>query len=718
MRFRHLLCGFALFLLVGAQASELRAQFGGFGSLFGRNPSANNSDHHHHHRHHGNDAASRRGSSPRHTQNGRPAGQQFNTAHDAGHLPDMDQLKVRIQRVLDDYYGRPLNTRDNDSWEVMHSIVAYGVKSEVAVGGPQGDRRNAIGWLCYNLPLRGPRMLTIRNNLPNAVRGVSVQGHHGQFLAILAQSRLLRSYPLLIDGKKFTVDDLIEAEKRTCNAGDELTFKLIALAHYLPTDAQWRCERGQKWDIPRLIREEIRQPITHSAACGGTHRLMGLAYAVRRRQQQGKPIDGDFALAQQYLQQYFDWTFSLQNSDGSFSTAWLARRENRPDIDRKIQCTGHITEWLVYSLPKHELHNPQVVAAVDFLTTSLERGRKRDWKIGPLGHALHALAIYKERMYEGKEDRLPDDAASSTESTADADSAKSKTGSAAKPSGDMNDAAESSAKAGADPAGNAGPASEADAAADMPPRSKAGGLDVPRDDEPAERSIELRPEEAAADTTAMPLMVPSLGSPRKPSTNDTPVEQETGERGTGPLDMERASDDVIPAYEPVTGSRTVPHRGGVAGQTPKPGSAAGRLRIRMEAGPDEAENPLATPPSEQQPEGTDALPSSDTPPALDAVPEDPQSFDAALFQLLQPGSSSGAVTDDVAGDAKPSTAGSLDAVHAERAGQAAGGAATLLIREPSDSKFGRQLPARRELPRVHMGRRMEAAEGPALIGPR
>ncbi len=384
MKLRYLLCGWVLAISAGLNGQPAHAQWykaltQGWGSSKGDE-----------------EAPAARGGA---AQNAR-----FPQRTKVNVQSDMHDLRDRINAVVADYYSRPLNSRDNDSWEVMHTIIPFGVDAEIRSGGPQGQRRNAIGHLCYNYPLRGPRMLTIKDNLPFASIGVGLQGHQAQFLAVLAQSRLSRNYPLLIQGRKFTVEDLIKAEQLNCRTGTELTFTLISMAHYLPTDATWSCSQGQTWDIARLIREEIRQPITHSAACGGTHRLMGLSYAVRRRQQQGKPIDGEFARAQEYLDNYFDWTLSLQNPDGSFSTSWLVRRENRPDIDRKLQCTGHITEWLVYALPKQRLRDEQIVAAVDFLTSALEMNRGRDWKVGPLGHALHALVLYHQRVFESKED--------------------------------------------------------------------------------------------------------------------------------------------------------------------------------------------------------------------------------------------------------------------------------------------------------------------------
>ena len=203
-----------------------------------------------------------------------------------------------------------------------------------------------------------------------ARKGPGVQGHYGQFLAILAQSRLPIDYPMLMSGKTFTIADLIEHEKVDCQPGEELTFKLIGLMHYLDSDETWTSRYGEDWSIPRLIPEELKQPI-RGAACGGTHRLMGFSYAVNKRIQRGKPMTGEFLRAQRFINDYHRYTFSLQNPDGSFSTQWFTRREANPDVDRRLKTTGHIAEWLSFSLSDDELRSPAMVKAVDYLATIL-----------------------------------------------------------------------------------------------------------------------------------------------------------------------------------------------------------------------------------------------------------------------------------------------------------------------------------------------------------
>ena len=315
--------------------------------------------------------------------------------------PELQLLKKRVQTALATYYQNwTLNTQEHSPWEVMHAIVAYGVDTKLITNGGR-DTTTAIGHLCYSGVCRNQPILTIRNGELYALRGPGVQGHPGQFLAILAQSYLQRDYPLYVGGERHTLEDLIKAEMRDCEAGTELTFKLISLMHYLPSDATWTNFQGQPWSLDRLVREEIVQPV-RGAACGGTHRLMGLSYAVRKREQRGEPINGIYLEAKKYIDQYHKYTFSLQNPDGSFSTAWFVRREARNDIDRRMQTTGHVLEWLAFSLSDEQLRDPRVVKAVKYVTDILLHEHYTQWEVGHLGHGLHALQIYNERVFGGE----------------------------------------------------------------------------------------------------------------------------------------------------------------------------------------------------------------------------------------------------------------------------------------------------------------------------
>jgi hypothetical protein len=314
--------------------------------------------------------------------------------------PRFARLRARITQTLAAYQRRPLNTAQHTPWEVMHGFIAFGIPTKIRVGGPAGDPVNAIGWVNTGGRCGGQVMLAAAGDRLTALRGIGVQGHSAQYLAILAQCRVATNSPITIQSKSFTVADLVAEEKLACKSGTELTFALIALAHYLPTDSEWTARDGKQWSLEKLVSEEIEQPI-RGAPCGGTHRLFGLAYGCQRRLRATGQLGGAYLRADKFVRDYQQFALTkLQNRDGSFSTEWFKYPADREDdIDRKIQTTGHILEWLVASLDQDALFQPRVTAAVEFLSTALAREPSRDWKIGPLGHALHALTIYRERAW-------------------------------------------------------------------------------------------------------------------------------------------------------------------------------------------------------------------------------------------------------------------------------------------------------------------------------
>lgn len=312
--------------------------------------------------------------------------------------PPMPRLAAFVRRVLDEYYAEPLNTRDDPPWSVLHWSIAYGVDAKVAVGAPNGRQVTAIGWLCCNYPSAGKQLIGVRNGKWELPIAPGRQGHDGQFLSMLAQSRVNRDYLLRVDGHEKSVADLIEYEKLMCRSGQELTFKLTALAHYEGTEARWKNARGEAWSVPRLLEEELQAPIgRYEATCGGLHRLFAINYAVDRRRREGLPVEGVYLRAVETTRRYQQRAFALQNGDGSFSTAWLDNAEQRGDETRRLTTSGHVLEWLAYSLPEKRLADPRFERAVHYVARLLAGRSNEDWHPGALGHALHALSIYEQR---------------------------------------------------------------------------------------------------------------------------------------------------------------------------------------------------------------------------------------------------------------------------------------------------------------------------------
>ena len=80
------------------------------------------------------------------------------------------------------------------------------------------------------------------------------------------------------------------------------------------TDFPWSCFTKGVCS-PEAPPEEMAQPV-RTAACGGTHRLSGLALAVKKRKAAGLPIDGQYAAAQKFVANYQNYAYRLQNGDG------------------------------------------------------------------------------------------------------------------------------------------------------------------------------------------------------------------------------------------------------------------------------------------------------------------------------------------------------------------------------------------------------------------
>lgn len=309
-------------------------------------------------------------------------------------------LRSRVRGVLKGYYRKMLNSADNDPWEVMHAMLAYGVNSRVRQGGPNGNPITSVGWMCFNKPCKGQAMLFVNpEGELRAKYGVGLQGHLGQLLAMLAQCRVSADYPIQVGKDKFTIRDLIEAEKKTCYPKSELTFKLLALQYYIDLNDKWMNDQGLDWDFPRLLSEEMAQPV-RTAACGGTHRLSALSLTVKTRIRRGEPVDGEYAEAADFVKKYQQYAFRLQNRDGSLSTQWFKGAGDEDDDDRRIKTTGHILEWLCYSLSDEELRDQRTIRAVSYLANLMYSNYDHEWEIGPRSHALHALLLYDERVFQ------------------------------------------------------------------------------------------------------------------------------------------------------------------------------------------------------------------------------------------------------------------------------------------------------------------------------
>jgi len=309
--------------------------------------------------------------------------------------PHTVRLKPLIEQALKYYWDRPEDAAERTHWGMMHSIMVFDRDTQII---SRRQRFNAVAWMAGNNPCRNQTLFTQDQYGILPKTGVGLQGHQAQLLAIFGLINVPLNYPVYAEKKKYTVNDVLQREMRDCKVNTELTFTLIGLSHYTDSDTTWVAGDGQDWSVPRVIQEELGQPIV-GAACGGTHRLMGFGHALRRRHAEGKPINGQWERADRYVKDFVKYTWSLQNRDGSMSTAWYEKPEDNGDIDRKIQTTGHMLEMLMTVTPDADLQSPEMIRTVNFMATTLFAERGHAWQVGPKGHALRSLVMYYQRVF-------------------------------------------------------------------------------------------------------------------------------------------------------------------------------------------------------------------------------------------------------------------------------------------------------------------------------
>ena len=318
--------------------------------------------------------------------------------------PAMGALRDRVRRTLAYYRGQPLHMQENTATEVLDACLAFGCSTQV-YRAASGQKANAIGSLCWNLPCAGRPPLVVSGGHVAARIGFGFQQRPGQMLAMLAQARVPADYPIRADQKSRSIADLVEYEKLSCRAGTDLSLKLIGLAYYVD-EPTWQNDLGEEWSIERIVQEELGQPLAR-AADGGTTRLLGLTYAIQERLKHKQPVEGEFARAQKLIAECQAFALRQQNSDGSWGPNFFVTKAASRDPAVQLRSTGRVLEWLAFSLPEDRLGDPGVVRSVDrlneLLAGSRYQGNVRALDTAALGsvmHALHALAIYDERWFK------------------------------------------------------------------------------------------------------------------------------------------------------------------------------------------------------------------------------------------------------------------------------------------------------------------------------
>jgi hypothetical protein len=314
--------------------------------------------------------------------------------------PVPDGLKARIEAAVKNVKSRDLSTT-NAFWTVFHAILGLGPDIEL-VDPKTKERTNALDFICNGGSVRG----LVFKPVPGGVDVVSTmdtlgQGHQDQFIAEMAQWGMPANRKMMVGTNEFTFMDFVNHSRARARVtkSQELSWTIIVVAQYLGTDIEWTNPFHEKLHYQDIVRYELNAPI-ENAACGGTHRLFGLTWAYHLHLQKGGKTEGVWQGVPEKNKKYRDLAKKFQNADGSFSTSFFRERANDPNMDRRMNTTGHILEWLALSLSDGELREAWVQDAVSALCQQILSQQRAPIDSGSLYHAVHGLLIYYARVFD------------------------------------------------------------------------------------------------------------------------------------------------------------------------------------------------------------------------------------------------------------------------------------------------------------------------------
>lgn len=376
--------------------------------------------------------------------------------------PEEKALQQKILHTLKVYDRISLCTEENRPLDVISYIIPYGCDASIFFGCREAEERvNAIGALCWNVPMGNESAFTDSTSRLMPRLGYGIQQYSGQLLAALAIARVPRDYRFpagwasaeentenaadeesgennesagntenIKDAekmqdqkspdfsgkrktprgkKRFEVKNLVEFEQKNCREGNDLSLTLIALSYYLPTDAKWENNEGEIWTLERIVKNELERPMS-AGKSAATNQLLGLLCAIRCRNIRTKntPLTGEYARAEEYMQKFRVFTLDLQNELDVWHPDFFQKKGSTPTQPTEMLiASGHILRWLVTATPKKELSDPRIFRAVSRVNALLEYELTK-WnpssasstEIEGVMTALHALVVYEKRFFK------------------------------------------------------------------------------------------------------------------------------------------------------------------------------------------------------------------------------------------------------------------------------------------------------------------------------
>jgi hypothetical protein len=314
-----------------------------------------------------------------------------------GPMPVLERINAAIKNVE----NRDLLTT-NGFWTVFHGILGLG--PNVTLLDPDtGERVTALDRICTGAGIRGLEFVPTRDGIDvvtQAGTGVG-QGHQDQFVAEMVEWGVPASHAVTVDGKQYTFADFYRHSKMRASTtkNQELSWAIVIVGSIYGPDYAWTNSFGEKLRYEDIVRYELAEPID-TAACGGTHRLFGLTWAYQLHRARGGEPTGVWKDVLEKTTLYKMNARKFQNSDGSFSTAYVSKADNHRELGPRIAATGHVLEWLTLELSDDEIRQQWVQDAASALSVMILENQNNPLDGGALYHAVHGLYMYRARVFQ------------------------------------------------------------------------------------------------------------------------------------------------------------------------------------------------------------------------------------------------------------------------------------------------------------------------------
>jgi hypothetical protein len=312
-------------------------------------------------------------------------------------LPEQITLRDQLRRTVAVVQNQKFNTSENNVGEMLDYCLALGCKTEV-IDAKNNRNINGITCVCWNFACSGYEPLAVIDGHLAPRVGFGYQQCPSQMAAMLALSHVPANYPARSGDTVRNVADIIEGEKLTCTADTNMALKLVALSTYAH-EKSWKNAIGEIWSIERMVASELDRPISLSLE-DSIYRWMGISAALRRFEQDGKPLSGDLERAKQYEVEAIKYALRTQNTNGSWGVG------THGDFASALMTTGLMLEWLDMTLsdaqPEDAAMSRAATCIVGLLNSphyqvAMQRMPARE--IAAVMHAVHALSVYDERVF-------------------------------------------------------------------------------------------------------------------------------------------------------------------------------------------------------------------------------------------------------------------------------------------------------------------------------